>query len=283
MFKKAHDRPPHRLSESTDIGPLLQKAAAVSFDENRLQHSRAALLSRIEAKSAEGAGRFRFYLVPRRHVAWAALAVLLLVSAGAAAVIYWNASIAQSSNGVVDKGKREAARQKRAGHKTDNLISLQTETSGDAESSSDVTLQGKPRHPLDKVPSPDSTLEEQVRLFEKAKTSMASGDYNSAFEHLNRLKQRYPASPLSLDAKELTAHVLAGLKRYRQASLTVAALIRAKIPTRKKAQLYRFLGDLQVKQNLCDNAVENYRRALGLGLSVAETEAAKAGIRECLP
>ena len=142
---------------------------------------------------------------------------------------------------------------------------------------------GKGRRTHGKVSSPDSTLNEQVKLFNKAKKRLASGDHRTALDHLNRLKQRYPGSPLSLEAKELEAHVLAGLHRYAKASRTVKTLIRAKTPTRKKAQLYRFLGDLQVKQNRCDDAVESYRRALGLGLPGAESEAAKAGIRKCVP
>jgi uncharacterized protein HemY len=74
---------------------------------------------------------------------------------------------------------------------------------------------------------------------------------------------------------------VAQLHRYRDAAKAVNTLLRAKVSTRKKAQLYRFLGDLQVKQNQCDKAVESYRRALGIGLPAAESDAARAGIRNC--
>jgi predicted negative regulator of RcsB-dependent stress response len=129
----------------------------------------------------------------------------------------------------------------------------------------------------------ESTLNEQVRLFTKAKALLELKELDAALQYLERLRQRYPAGPLTIEVKELTAQVLAESHRYGEASQTVSALIRAKIPTRKKAQLYRFLGDLQVKQHRCDSAVESYRAALGLGLSVAESDAAKAGIKTCIP
>ena len=168
----------------------------------------------------------------------------------------------------------------KAGLPTDPEIAARGDDTGKP---TDNQSSNKGKHSQGKAYSPDSTLDEQVRLFDKAKARLASREYLLALEHLNRLKQRYPRSPLSLEAMELKAHTLAGLQRYQKASRTVQTLVRAKIPTRKKAQLYRFLGDLQVKQNLCDKAVESYRRALGLGLSATETEAAKSGIRKCLP
>ena len=139
------------------------------------------------------------------------------------------------------------------------------------------------RRGVAKTSASDSTLDEQVALYNKAKSALSSGQPGAALEPLDTLQKRYPKGPLSLESKELRAHVLARMGRYREASRTVTALISANVSTRKKAQLFRFLGDLQVKQNLCAKAVENYRLALGLGLTGAESNAAKAGIQKCLP
>ena len=191
----------------------------------------------------------------------------------------WSSDDAIDDDKRGDRDSKRAQKKKRRHTAAEHLSTnqLDEEHAGEDGLSPDTAAEGNRRR------SPDKTFNEQVKLFNKAKAGLASGELKKALELLNRLKQRYPAGPLTLEAKELEAHVLARLKRFRKASQTVKSLIRAKIPTRKKAQLYRFLGDLEVKQNLCDSAVESYRRALGLGLSGAESQAAKAGIRKCVP
>ena len=95
--------------------------------------------------------------------------------------------------------------------------------------------------------------------------------------------RRFPKGPLRLEAMALQARCLSGLGRYREATSAVKALLQSDRPTRKKAQLFRFLGDLQMRQGMCDRAVESFRRAFGLGLPANESSAAKAGIRKCAP
>ena len=123
----------------------------------------------------------------------------------------------------------------------------------------------------------ESTLDVQVHLFTKAKREMAAGNFEAGLRVLNHLKQRYPTGPLRPETEELEARGLTDLHRHQEASRVVIRLIHTDITTRKKAQLYRFLGDLQLKQNRCDEAAASYRTALGLGLSEAESEAARAG------
>jgi TolA-binding protein len=212
------------------------------------------------------------------------------MSTGAAAVFYWNRYAAPSSGDDFIKDTKETPHSKTLGHDVRNFVSLRREddlplpqlgkeSAMDAGFATEVNSMDRGRQVRDK----ESTFNEQVRLFSKAKALLASKDLDASLEYLDRLKQRYPAGPLTFEAKELTAQVLAESHRYSEASQTVSSLIRAKIPTRKKAQLYRFLGDLQLKQHRCDSAVESYRTALGLGLSGAESDAAKAGIKTCIP
>ncbi len=275
--------------DSPDLGPRIRELAKVDFDEMRLRRNRASLLTRLSGELTRK-GWFESLLQPRRQIAWAAFSLLFLMSAGAAAVVYFeplrdifigdgteDSREALTGPDVVrpEKGQVASPRSEEA---TPDLADEEIA----AESPTDFDPQIKGRRPWMKGHG-DSTLDDQVRLFNKAKERLASGDHRAALDQLNRLHKRYPATPLYVEAKELRAHVLAGLHRYGQASKTVKALIHAKAPTRKKAQLYRFLGDLQVKQSQCEEAVESYRRALGLGLPAAEAAAAKAGIRNCVP
>jgi TolA-binding protein len=289
MNRSSLNNPPRRLIESADFGPMLRKAAALSVDEERLQKNWTVLISRLNAESSFlPRGSSRFFLLLRRPAIVAAFAAALFFSASAAAVLYfkvvdleWVNDDNEKGKNIIPKKRTKKASNVRFMEKDDSPTPPDTNARRDTDVPSIIHPRSRGRRPVEKV-SPDSTLDEQVRLFNKAKALLASGDFDLALKHLNQLKQRYPSGPLYLESKELTAHVLAGLHRYNEASQTVKALIRAKIPTRKKAQLFRFLGDLQVKKNSCDNAVESYRRALGLGLSDAESEAAKAGIRKCV-
>lgn len=296
MNKKNLNNPP-RLLESKDLGPLLQEATAVSFDAHRLEKNRAAILFRTAALSRLSSGGRRFSLFNRRPLAWIAAAFLLFMSAGAAAVIYMHVAdnmLSAAGDTFSETGEKKGTNNKRRNAETSSVPDLQspseptadilvTEREMDAGILPTQADPGKPRPVADKSSVDVSTLDEQVRIFNNAKVLLDSGEFESAVQQLHKLKQRYPSGPLSLEADELKARGLAGLHRYEAASRTVETLIRAKIPTRKKAQLYRFLGDLQVKQNQCDNALESFRLALGLGLTGADLTAAKAGIRKCVP
>lgn len=274
--------------DSPDLGPVIREAAKVEFDDVRWRRTRASLILRL-GRGVRRKGWLALLLQPRHQVAWAAFALLLLVSAGAAAVVYIEPirhlfsgdATLESDDGPAEKGMtRQGMGRVRSSGAVKATPNLEEEDSA-AESPTDLDPR-KGRRPWLRGHG-DSTLNDQVKLFNSAKERLASGDHRAALDQLNRLHHRYPSTPLYVEAKELRAHVLAGLQRYAQASRTVKALIQSKAPTRKKAQLYRFLGDLQVKQNQCEEAVESYRRALGLGLPPAESAAAKAGIRKCLP
>ena len=89
MTKTTHNNPPRRLIESPDLGPLIQQAKTVTFDEARLDKNRRELVKRLQDESAPYLGWFRFVLLARRRAAFAAVAVFLMISAGAAAVIYF--------------------------------------------------------------------------------------------------------------------------------------------------------------------------------------------------
>jgi tetratricopeptide (TPR) repeat protein len=287
-MNRATDTPPlERLVDSSEFGPLLRDAGAVSIDEKRLQRNRAALLTRLAEETAGRTAGFPFPVVLRHRVAFVAFALLLLSSGGFAAVYYMNtggSSPGDASDGIdtpavhPDFANRAFGRPASPQGEPEPPADLPEALTADGRESSatDTSARSRGRR------GADSTLDEQVRLFNKAKARLASGDPASALKILDRLKQRYPRGPLLIESEELTARVLSKLNRYREASRTVQVLIQ-KTPTRKKAQLYRFLGDLQVKQHRCDNAVQSYRRALGLGLSGAESDAARDGIRKCGP
>ncbi len=267
---------------------MLKEASVVSFDETRLAETRARLIMHIGSESVnKNKGWFALPLFSGRAVAWAVFAAVLLISTGAAAVFYWRTYVAPSSNENFAEGKGGTDGSKPAAGKKRHGVSAYKASEPAAPEPDktlviDAGLPSEGNRQLRPPPGPPP-LSEQVKLFNKAKVAAASKEFDAALQYLDRLRTRWPKGPLTLEAKELTAQILAESHRYSEASQAVSALIRAKIPTRKKAQLYRFLGDLQVKQHRCNGAVESYRTALGLGLSDAESAAAKAGIKTCIP
>ena len=283
--------PPERLVDSPDVGPILREAGRVSVDAPRLQMNRQKLLLRLREEGVKPP-LWTLPIAPRRRIAFAAFALMLLISAGAAAVFYIEPLIFEASQtdaadnekaAILQKSRRQRSSQ-RLNHRIEPSQTAETQENAvptDAGFAPDLEGRAKPKRMVKKAPQQDSTLEAQVKIFNQAKISLASGDPALALTHLNHLNQRYPSGPLRRESDELRAHVLTELKRYQEAANTVKTLIKGKTSMRKKAQLYRFLGDLQVKQNQCENAVESYRLALGLGLSQAESAAAKAGIRKC--
>ena len=286
MGKEIYINPP-RLVEDKELGPWMRSASEVTFDASRLATSRAALLARTAAASMAPPIRPP-RLLPRKRTAFAAAAALLLMSAGAVAVIYVQTKGLQNDAPPLsptppeqrpDKTKRVRYRRPVEAMPTVEQSAVDVGADGGI---APFNRDSKPRR-VDRNFGGESALDEQMRMFNKAKAHLASGEFDSAVRQVRRLKQRFPKGPLSVEADELQARGLFGLHQYEEASDTVQSLIRAKIPTRKKAQLYRFLGDLQRKQHRCDHAVESYRMALGLGLSNIESNAARSGIRACRP
>ncbi len=281
---------PHRLLETEDIGPMLRKVSETSFDESRLSHNREQLFKQLSSLPKQ---RPLFSIAPRRRLAWAATFVFILASTAAAALIFNEIYNAPTTNDNAYDG--DTTHDNNASHalkKRNNidqqesntsLIESEQDTAADDESAVLVNSTNKSRTILPKASTQEGTLEEQLKLFNAAKENLAAKDFRSALVQLDNLKKRYPNSPLSQESKELTVHALAGLHQYKNAAQTVTELIGTENSIRKKARLYRFLGDLQAKDKLCDKAVDSYRRALGLGLQGAEAEAAQAGIRACSP
>lgn len=274
------NKAPRRLIDSLDLGPLIREATSVAFDEDRLASNRAKLMKQLHNQGATAPGWLQYALVGRRRTAVAISAILFMVSAGATAVIYIQTVIRSASEIEKTDVHKERAVQKRARSRKQAMVDTEIETNTEKIDAANPT-ENQPNMRI--RTKRDSTLDAQVTLFNKAKAKLKSGDPKSALEHLKRLRQRYPTGPLTLESKELRAHALADLRRYKEASNAIKSLVNSKISTRKKAQLYRFLGDLEVKQNRCTDATESYRRALGLGLSGPESSAARAGIRKCTP
>ena len=279
MNRTPYDKAPDRLVYS-NLGPLIREATSVDFDESRLASNRTKLLKRLHDETAKTSTWLPDALAGRRRTAVAIAAALLMISAGATAVIYIGKVVRSSrveEEARVPEAppskKRFNIRKRGMTYEKDELVLEKIDAANPPENQLNPRVRGRR----------DSTLDAQVRLFNKAKAELESGDPKSALDHLKRLKQRYPNTPLALESKELRAHALAKLHRYDEASKAATSLVNSKISTRKKAQIYRFLGDLEVKQNRCAAATENYRRALGLGLSGAESSAARAGIRKCTP
>ena len=273
---------PPRFVDTEDIGPLLRRFDASQMDEARLAQNRAALPARFAAECSVQ-GRFGAEsLFQRRRLALAVFLLFLLMSAGAAAVIYVRvfsapSAAAEDSEPTVAP-KRSPKKERNAGAPVSESLTEQehlTEIPAPDAGAEELGPSSKPQK------SVSSTLDAQVRLFSKAKQQIAAGDFEAGLRDLKRLRQRYPNSPLKLEADELQARALAGLHRNDEAARVVRRLIRADVTTRKKARLYRFLGDLQRKQNRCDEAAASYGAALGLGLSDAESQAAAAGIQRC--
>jgi TolA-binding protein len=291
---------PEPLIHSDEFGPFVQAAIDDTFDSDRLEKNRIALNRRLSELIASGS---RGLLHPQplaiRPVAAVLFVALLMLSAGASGYFIYKKFIAEkkalpsASEKSRDRGEGRGQQQRRRSSVNKNPSLVLPDPIEEERLSETSPKAAPPRRssgisPWDTAaPEPkkngSSALNEQVRLFDDAKRHLRSNRFSKALKRLNELDRRFPESPLSRESKELRARSLAGLGRNREAAGTVRHLLEFNIPTRKKAQLLRFLGDLQVRQGQCEDAVESYRRALGLGLPGAESSAAKAGIRQCSP
>jgi TolA-binding protein len=133
-----------------------------------------------------------------------------------------------------------------------------------------------PAHRIEKTPK--SVLDRQLNLFKAAKGLVEHEQYSRALSKLELLDKKYPGGPLDIESKVLRAKCLVHMGRFNPAERLVDTLVRGSHSNRKKAELLRFLGDIQVQLGRCDSAVKSYRRALGLGLRAADSRAAKNGI-----
>ena len=128
----------------------------------------------------------------------------------------------------------------------------------------------------------DSLLNKQVGLFRAAKNFASKSNYRRALSKLDTLNRKFPDGPLTFESKQLRARCLFRMGRFADAATVIEELLSVRSSSRKKAELLRFLGDVQFRQNRCNEAIESYRRALGLGLlRPRESEAAKQGIKRC--
>jgi len=128
-----------------------------------------------------------------------------------------------------------------------------------------------------------SVLDAQLAFFNGAKASVEERAYRKALSKLDTLDAQYPGGPLAFESRELRARCLFFMGSLAPAEGLVDALVQESRSNRKKAELMRFLGDIQARRGQCAKAQESYRRALGLGLRDADSRAAKNGIASCTP
>ncbi|MBN2530020.1 MAG: hypothetical protein JXR76_26760 [Deltaproteobacteria bacterium] len=132
-----------------------------------------------------------------------------------------------------------------------------------------------------KAAQAQSALKIQIELFNQAKRQSQTAQCADALDTLNRLVVQYPNTRLRADVRRLKLRCLVQLHRYSEASGVATQLIDDPSMAGKKAEHLRILGDLQIHQGRCDLAVQNYHRALGLGLSGRQAEAARNGLKKC--
>ena len=269
-----------------EIEQALRFAADESFPPDRLERNERCIEARL--KSLAAAARYRVPRARPMRVAVISAAILGLFSAGASALLiyhkYFDTVEAPDDHPEAEVPKRgggQASPGNRRRHPAPTVLAVATELPEVPPIQHD-TAEGAPSVRRIAHSSP-SVLAHQLKLFKAAKAAAKSGAYPQALATLDRLDKKYPGDPFELESKELRATCLVHLGRFAPAERLVEALVRRSRSNRKKAELIRFLGDIQVQRGRCDRAVKSYRRAVGLGLRAPDLEAAKNGISRCSP
>ena len=272
------------LPEGLEVGPAVEEAlryAAVEpFETARLEKNERIIEERILALETRGMaqplsrGRFR--------VAFAVGAIFGLFSIGASALFLYEKYCEWEERGDAVEApviQEEVAKPRTRGKSRRVPAAIVRKTQAESPVERD-TQAPRPRRT---EREPRSVIDKQLKLFKSAKQLAEQGRHQQAVSKLDLLDSRYSGGPLDVESKELRARCLVHLKRFVQAERLVEGLIRDSRSNRKKAALVRFLGDIQAQRGRCDEAVRNYRRALGLGLRPADSTAAKNGIAKCSP
>ncbi len=126
-----------------------------------------------------------------------------------------------------------------------------------------------------------SALKEQLALLQKAQDFALAQEHASAIRVLKLLERRYPRTSLLPELLVRRAKSYEHEGQRRAALRDVRRALRSSALSAKKPQLFYFKGDLLRALGECKKAKDAYLNAIGLGLSGADADAARAGIQAC--
>ena len=281
--RNARDRRlPERLMFHHGVGTVMKYAAEETFPEDRLEKSGQIIEAQLRALALD-----EIKSVPRGHrlrVAVVAGIILAFISLGASAFLLYEKYCNQQEPPADTENEKQPTH--KASKPTDTPVPTvhgpdsegrPTDTIPRARKESDDVSRNMPP----KAPPPHSDLDQQLSLFKSAKGLSDTGRCRQAISRLDTFDEKFPDGPLAFESKELRAKCLFQTGRIAAAERLVNNLVHETISNTKKAALLRFLGDIHLGRGQCDDAVKNYRRALGLGLRPREAGAARGGIATC--
>ncbi len=126
-----------------------------------------------------------------------------------------------------------------------------------------------------------SVLAAQVETYRAARKAADAGDFAGALARLDALDRDFPQHALAAEVAQSRAEWLTAAGRYEEASRVLTRALEDPALHGKRPSLLRLLGDLRMRLGERDAACDAYRQALGLGLTGAEADAARSGVRNC--
>ena len=262
---------PTRLSNSPEYGNIIKQLSQTEIDTSRLEKNeqviQASVAKLAQAKIGASSGT--------RRLAWAVVSfsVVFCLSVGAI---------------VLDKVMKSPQKSQPVVKKTDSAQSIEIQEE-ELVLPQVKEIQKPPKTSgaaselahLEKPEAIKSNIGPQLRLYKKAKQAAAQGQYKKALKMLYDLEQLDPQGPLHHEVQVSRAEYLFLYGQYEQAIKVVIPLLEQPALAGKKPQLLRLLGDLWVHLGQCEKAKEAYLRALGLGLSQDQAQAARQGLKKC--
>ncbi|MBN1960642.1 MAG: hypothetical protein JW841_06825 [Deltaproteobacteria bacterium] len=145
----------------------------------------------------------------------------------------------------------------------------------------------KPHHSLkretvqNQAQPKDNKIEEQLNLFSQAKQAAQNQEIKQALKLLSELEERYPQTILKPEIELSRIHFLLQGQKNPQAIKALQKALQNNAHTGRKAQLNRILGDLFIKTNDCQQAIQAYQQTLNLEATGSEADRAREGIKHC--
>ncbi|MBN2343930.1 MAG: tetratricopeptide repeat protein [Deltaproteobacteria bacterium] len=277
-----------RLIHTSDAGKSLQSYGQETENAVDLEKSRQAVSRRISEMAVDRSP------VPRRLIPVFAAAILIAAFGASAYLLFGPQPEAQvTTESAPSKTNHSATRARTQSNPPATIVKQALEEPDEpintAEANTDRTAKSKnatvpiPQKIAEPAVAGPNPLQDQVMLFESAKSALQKGNCKETLQQLDTLARRYPGGILAVDATELRARCLFRQGRYVSSAQAVQTVIDRTPSPGKKAKLYRFMGDIQTRLGRCDQAAAAYRNALGLGLSATEEKLAREGMQSCLP
>ncbi len=272
---------PRRLIDDPELGELLKSASSLTVTPQRLSDNGHAINSKIASLGTTGSlAATSATGLKIGVIAKLALPLALFTIGGALAVI--STQLNQGSpTSIRDEESTDKTQALQPQADPQRVEMLKPELAPKREALQSAIP--KRTAPHKKQPTPQSTLSEQLRIFEAAKSAASTGSYNRAIELLEKIQRDYPKTHLWAEIHLSRASYLVNSGRDQEALEFVSHLLPDRRLSNKKAQLLLLMADIWLRNNDCEKAVPAYHRALGFGLGVEERTAVRAGLKKCTP